>query len=114
MGDIRLPGAARWAPAATAVVIALTAPGPAQAEDVITIKERRLEPPAATVPAGQRITLAIANQEPTPEELEGHELREEKVIPGGASIPVGPLKADTYPFFGEINESTAKNKLIAK
>lgn len=118
MGLIRLSRAARIVASAIAVVLALAAPGPVRAESqfVITIKDHRFEPPELTVPAGQRITLVIDNQDPTPEEFESHELKREKIIPGGskASIPVGPLKAGTYPFFGEFNEATARGKLIAK
>jgi len=82
----------------------------------ITIKEHRFEPAELTVPAGQRVKLVIDNRDATPEEFESHELRVEKVIPGGTkgTVSVGPLEPGSYPFFGEFHEATAQGKLHAK
>ena len=85
-------------------------------EFTLTIKDHTFSPAELTVPAGQKVRLKVVNADPTPEEFESHELKREKVIPGGATaiIVVGPLKAGTYPFFGEFNPKTAQGKLIAK
>jgi len=85
-------------------------------EFAIVIKEHRFQPAELTVPAGKRIKLVIDNQDGTPEEFESHELRVEKIIPGGTkgTVSVGPLKPGTYPFFGEFHEATAQGKLHAK
>ncbi|HXZ50394.1 MAG TPA: cupredoxin domain-containing protein [Burkholderiales bacterium] len=85
-------------------------------EYTIVIREHRFQPSDLTVPSGKRIKLVIDNQDGTPEEFESHELRVEKVIPGGSkgTVSVGPLKPGTYPFFGEFHEATAQGKLHAK
>ena len=86
------------------------------AEFTLTIKDHAFSPAELTVPAGQKVKIKVVNADPTPEEFESHELKREKVIPGGATanIFVGPLKAGEYPFFGEFNPKTAQGKLIAK
>ena len=92
---------------------------PAAAEDVeatLTIKDHKFDPVELVVLAGQRIKLTVKNLDSTPEEFESHELRREKVIPGGAEavIYIGPLKAGTYKYFGEFHEDTAQGRIVAK
>jgi len=92
---------------------------PAAAEDAeatLSIKDHKFEPAELVVPAGKRIKLTVKNLDPTPEEFESHELRREKVIPGGAEavIFIGPLKPGTYKFFGEFHEATAQGRVVAK
>lgn len=85
-------------------------------EFALSIKDHRFEPAELHVPAGTKVKLVVHNQDGTPEEFESHELNREKVIPGGAtaSIFIGPLKAGSYPFFGEFNEKTARGVVIAE
>ena len=101
---------------AIALAFAAAASAAEPAEFTLTIKDHKFEPAELTVPAGQKVKLKVVNADPTPEEFESHELNREKVIPGGATatIFVGPLKAGTYPFFGEFNPKTAQGKLIVK
>lgn len=107
---------------ASLVVAAMLALGslPALAADnperVIVIKDHHFQPAEVKVPVDQRVKLIIDNQDSTPEEFESHDLRREKIVPGGtkATIWVGPLKAGEYHFFGEFHEDTAKGKLIAE
>ena len=68
------------------------------------------------MPVQQRIKLNIHNQDSTAEEFESHSLNREKLIPAGAKavIYIGPLKAGSYDFFGEFNQSTAKGVFIAE
>ena len=82
----------------------------------LVIKDHIFTPAELKVPAGKDFRIIVKNQDPTPEEFESHDLRIEKIIPGGkeASIPVRALKAGTYQFVGEFNESTAKGVLIAE
>ncbi len=106
-------------PSRYALALSLTVPLAALAETpayTITIKEHRFVPAELTVPARQRIKLVVDNQDATPEEFESHELRVEKVVPGGTkgTVSVGPLEPGTYPFFGEFHETTAQGKLHAK
>lgn len=103
-------------PALALALAATAAAAEGPAEFTLTIKDHKFEPAELTVPAGQKVKLKVVNADPTPEEFESHELKREKVIPGGATatIVVGPLKAGTYPFFGEFNPKTAQGKLIVK
>ena len=86
------------------------------AEFTLTIRDHKFEPAELTVPAGQKVTLTIKNEDSTPEEFESKKLKREKVVTGNGSITVniGPLKAGEYPFYGEYHEDTAKGKVIAK
>lgn len=88
----------------------------AEPEMTLVIKNHKFEPAELKVPTGQRIKLTVHNQDATPEEFESHKLNREKVIPGGAKavIFIGPLKAGSYPFFGEYNEATAKGVIVAE
>jgi plastocyanin len=98
-------------------VAALAAPAAAEYKTAtIVIKDHKFEPAELHVPAGTRMVVTVDNQDPTPEEFESHELKVEKVIPGGTSAKVrfGPLEAGSYPFFGEFNEATAQGKVIAE
>ena len=82
----------------------------------LQIRNHLFYPDVLTVPAGIRFKLIIQNEDPSPEEFESFELNREKVIMGGATATVfiGPLKAGTYPFFGEFNPETAQGKMIAQ
>lgn len=111
--------AVRYLPPMAAWVIGLALLGTAHAADtdvLLVIKNHRFEPAEVKVPAGQRIRLAVHNQDSRPEEFESHALNREKVIPGGAKVVIyiGPLKAGRYEFFGEYNEATAKGVVIAE
>ncbi len=85
-------------------------------EFTITIKDHKFAPETLEIPANKKIKLKIVNQDPTPEEFESYELNREKIIQGGSTgiVFIGPLKAGTYPYFGEFNMNSAKGSLIAK
>lgn len=82
----------------------------------LTIKDHKFEPATIEAPAGKRFTLIVKNADSTPEEFESHDLKREKVIPGGAeaTLRMGPLQPGTYGFYGEFHEDTAQGKLIVK
>jgi len=87
------------------------------ADDIaITIKDHRFDPAALNLPAGQKVTLSVTNQDATPEEFESDDLDVEKVIAGGqsATIQIGPLDAGSYEFHGEYHEDTAKGTIVVK
>lgn len=90
----------------------------AQAGDdvAITIKDHRFEPAEISLPAGQKVTLSVTNQDATPEEFESDDLDIEKVIAGQQSgtIQVGPLDAGRYEFHGEYHEDTANGAIMVK
>lgn len=94
----------------------LTAQAADQAEVMLVIKDHKFEPAELKVPAGQKVRILVHNQDKTPEEFESTSLKREKVIPGGAKVPVlvGPLKAGRYEFVGEFHEATARGVLIAE
>jgi plastocyanin len=82
----------------------------------LVIKDHQFQPTEIEVPAGQKITLTVKNNDSTPEEFESTELRREKVVAGGEQITVyiGPLKPGKYEFFGDFNSKTARGHIIAK
>lgn len=88
----------------------------AQPVQEIIIKDHKFEPAELRLPANTRVKLLVRNLDPTAEEFESHELKREKVIPGGttATILVGPLKPGEYPFFGEFNPATAQGRIIVE
>lgn len=88
----------------------------ADREIEVVIKNHQFTPAEIRVPVQQRIKLNIHNQDSTPEEFESHSLNREKLIPAGAKavVYIGPLKAGSYDFFGEFNQSTAKGVVIAE
>jgi plastocyanin len=105
-----------FALAIVALPLLISAAAAEDAEATLSIKDHKFEPAELVVPAGKRIKLTVKNLDPTPEEFESHELRREKVIPGGAEavIFIGPLKPGTYKFFGEFHEATAQGRVVAK
>jgi hypothetical protein len=85
-------------------------------EYVITIKNHRFEPAELKIPANTKVKLIIRNEDPTPEEFESYDFNREKIVSGNSEIKifVGPLKANTYKFFGEFNIDTARGLLIVE
>jgi plastocyanin len=112
---MRSPSIARAA-ALAALIAGPAVPAVAQEAVRLTIKDHRFEPAEIRVPAGKPITLLVKNADPTPEEFESKALRVEKVIAGNgeAKIPLKPLKAGRYTFFGEYHERTAQGALLAE
>ena len=89
----------------------------ARADDnVLTIKDHRFSPAEIKVPANQRVTITVINEDATPEEFESNPMKVEKVIAGKSkgAVRIGPLKPGRYPFIGEYNEATAKGTVIAE
>ena len=96
----------------------LLVPALAQAADdiALTIENNRFQPEEIKVKAGAGFVLVITNKDKKAEEFESRDLRIEKVIPAGKTVrlKMPALKAGTYNFVGEYNESTAKGKIIAE
>lgn len=103
---------------AVALIAAIS--GPTRADSLpnidIAIKDHRFQPPVLTVPANRKFQLTVHNRDATKEEFESYDLNTEKVIAGGASVPIiiGPLRPGRYSFIGEFHSDTAKGTLIAK
>jgi plastocyanin len=107
----------------TALLVAAAfacAGGAASAAEIATasivLKDHVFEPKELHVAAGKRILLKVENQDSTPEEFESHELKVEKVVPGGTTgtVRFGPLEPGRYPFYGEFNEATAQGVVVAE
>jgi hypothetical protein len=83
---------------------------------VLTIKDHRFTPAEIKVPANQRVTITVVNEDATPEEFESSPMKVEKVIAGKSKgvVRIGPLKPGHYSFIGEYNEATAKGVVIAE
>jgi len=89
----------------------------ARADDyVLTIKDHRFSPAEIKVPANQRVSITVINEDATPEEFDSSALKVEKVVAGQSKgvVRIGPLKPGRYPFIGEYNEATAKGTVIAE
>lgn len=101
---------------ATVLLVSVAPVRAAEPEVTVTIKDHRFMPEEVGVPAGVRLKLIVRNEDPTPEEFESYELNREKIVAGNGQITVyvGPLKAGTYPFFGEFNPKTAQGRVVAK
>jgi len=96
-----------------------TLSAPALADDApveLLIRNHRFEPAELRIPANVKVKVLVKNLDPTPEEFESYELKREKIIPGGASVPlfIGPLAPGSYPFFGEFNQATAQGRVIVE
>lgn len=89
----------------------------ARADDyVLTIKDHKFTPAEIKVPANQRVTVTVINDDATPEEFDSSALKVEKVVAGKSKglVRIGPLKAGRYPFIGEYNEATAKGVVVVE
>jgi plastocyanin len=89
----------------------------ARADDyVVTIKDHQFTPAEIKVPANQRVTITVINEDATAEEFDSGALKVEKVVAGKSkgTVRIGPLKPGRYPFVGEYNEATAKGTVIAE
>jgi len=99
-----------------ASVLALGAAAAFADDYVLTIKDHRFTPTEIKVPANQRVTITVINEDATPEEFESNSMKVEKIIAGKSKglVRIGPLKPGHYPFVGEYNEATAKGVVIAE
>ena len=101
-----------------AFAIALFSMG-ALAEDMpvfkLVARDGAFDPKTIEVPANQRFKIEISNEGKKPIEFESKDLKQEKVLAGGAksSIVVNRLKPGTYNFFDDYNPA-AKGQIVAK
>ncbi|HSU05584.1 MAG TPA: cupredoxin domain-containing protein [Acetobacteraceae bacterium] len=81
----------------------------------LTLKNHHFTPADVTVPAGQRVRIAIHNTDTTPAEFESSDLHVEKIVVGGGRITVsiGPLKPGTYKFFDDYHPDSATGTVTA-
>jgi hypothetical protein len=92
-------------------------PAVARAADVrLTLKDHLFSPAEVSVPAGQPVTIAITNLDPTPAEFESKSLRVEKVVGGHGRgfVQVRPLSPGRYRFFDDYHEDTTEGFLVAQ
>ena len=82
----------------------------------LVIRNHKFEPDEIRVPAGKRVSLYVANEDPTPEEFDSAALKVEKVIAGRSKglVRIGPLEPGRYDFIGEFHADTAKGVVIAE
>ena len=92
--------------------VAAEAPAPSI---TLTLKGHRFTPAVFTVPAGQKVRIALINQDGATEEFDSHDLRVEQLVTpnGHASFTIGPLKPGTYSFMGEFHAETAQGRVTA-
>ena len=110
----------RWLMAAALALIVFAAPGvPGAAEEplfTVVVANHRFEPAEIEVPANTRFRILVRNQDKTAEEFESHDLKIERIIPGGreATFRIRALAPGVYKFFGEFHPKTAQGRLIVK
>ena len=75
-----------------------------------------LEPAIIEVPAGTRFKIEIENEGSDPIEFENTDLRQEKVLAGGAKsyVVINGLKPGTYTFFDDFHADTGKVHVVVK
>ena len=80
---------------------------------VMTLKNHVFFPASVTVPAGEKISIQLINQDAATEEFDSHDLKVEKLVtPGGhATFTIGPLQPGDYSFMGEFHPKTAQGKI---
>jgi hypothetical protein len=81
----------------------------------LVLKDHRFTPANFTVPAGQRVRIALINRDAATEEFDSHDLRLEQVVTpmGKISFDIGPLQPGQYSFMGEFHAETAQGKVTA-
>ncbi len=82
----------------------------------LVIKDHKFTPETLNLPAEQKATLIVKNQDASAEEFESHDLKIEKIVPANGEIKVviKPLKPGTYHFVGEFHEATAKGTIVVQ
>lgn len=82
----------------------------------VVAENGRFTPDTITVPANTRFRLQLTNRNAGPEEFETTNPFKELVVAPGVtrSTVFPPLKAGTYPFFGEFHPDTAKGRFVAQ
>lgn len=82
----------------------------------VVLKDHVFMPAEIKIPANQKVTLIVDNQDATPEEFESKQLKREKIIAGNSKgkIAIGPLSIGEYSFVGEFHEEQAKGKIIVE
>ena len=110
------PSMPRTALLASTLLLLAGVANAADPEFRLSIRGHRFEPAELTVPAGVKVRLLVANQDPTPEEFESYALNREKVVSPGATVVVfvGPLKPGRYEFFGDFHPDTARGWLVVQ
>jgi hypothetical protein len=103
--------------AALTLFAAAALPSTAPADELITltIRDHRFTPDTVSVPSGQRFSIGVVNQDPTPAEFESNDMHVEKIVVSGGKITVnlGPLKPGTYKFFDDYHPDTATGTMTA-
>lgn len=101
----------------TAALLVLAAHEAAVADPpiVITIKDGKFMPGEVSVPAGQKLTLLVRNEDKSTSEFESTDLHREKIVGAGQQITVfvGPLDPGRYEFFDDFHPDD-RGHLVAK
>ncbi len=107
----------RFAWSLTAIAFAFAAQDAAAADPVtLSLKDHKFTPAELTVPANQKFSIRVINQDNSPAEFESHDLKVEKiVVPNGAiTVWAGPLKAGRYTFVDDYHPDDAAGVVTAK
>jgi plastocyanin len=102
--------------AAMLAAVPLTALGEEPMVYRLSARDGSFDPQTIEVPAGKRFRLEVSNAGKGPMEFESRDLKQEKVIAGGAraTLTIGALKPGTYVFFDEHHPGAEKGRIVAK
>ena len=89
----------------------------AYAQDyVLTLKDHTFSPQELALPANEKVTIIVKNNDASPAEFESDKLGREKVIAANSEgkVLVGPLKAGSYEFVDDFHRDTAKGTITVQ
>ena len=98
------------------LVFAIAVPASADEPEVkITLKDHQFTPSEVPVPAGVKVKLVVANEEPQTAEFESKVMHFEKIVGSGREIAVfvGPLDPGSYEFYNDFDHA-ARGHVVAK
>jgi len=93
----------------------ISMPSVSSKEINLILKNHRFDKTKVQIDAGKKYLLTVENHDKDDEEFDSGDLGVEQYIKGGqkATFEIGPLKAGTYEFEGEMSKS-AKGIIVAK
>jgi plastocyanin len=95
-----------------ALLLAVTAPRAARADDTVTLsvtlKDHKFDPAELHAPPGKPIEIKVKNLNDIVSEFESSDLHFEKIVPVGseASVHVRPQQPGRYNFFDDFHHDT--------
>jgi hypothetical protein len=95
---------------------ALTAFSASADDYTLRLKDHIFIPQTLELPAHQKVTILVKNEDNTPAEFESSKLHREKVVGANSEIKVlvGPLAPGEYGFFDDFHHDKTTGTLVVK